>query len=135
MVDSTPAPSKSISVKEKRQQLWQPTTWHQTFPFKLYEMLQYACNSEFRSALSWLAEGNAFIIHDKNVLMNGLAPMFFKQTQFRSFVSVLQATRCVLFHLWLDLVFAQALITTMQLETANPNMMAKTMFNTFSIWL
>ena len=60
-----------------------------TFPFKLYEMLEYACDSEFSSSLSWSADGSTFVIHDKDVMMDDLAPMFFKQTKFRSFVSVL----------------------------------------------
>ena len=61
---------------------------HQTFPYKLYEMIEYACDSEFSSSLSWSANGCAFIIHDKEVMMEDLAPKFFKQTKFRSFVSV-----------------------------------------------
>eukprot|EP00984_Skeletonema_dohrnii_P022764 scaffold11868_cov111-Skeletonema_dohrnii-CCMP3373.AAC.1 len=57
----------------------------QTFPFKLYSMLEYACDSEFSSCISWTADGSAFIIHDKEVMMDNLAPMFFNQTKFRSF--------------------------------------------------
>eukprot|EP00985_Skeletonema_marinoi_P010824 scaffold5074_cov132-Skeletonema_marinoi.AAC.1 len=57
----------------------------QTFPFKLYNMLEYACDSEFSSCISWTADGSAFIIHDKDVMMKNLAPMFFNQTKFRSF--------------------------------------------------
>ena len=78
-------PSKSVAGMQEQQQFQQ----QQTFPFKLYEMLEYACDSEFISSLSWSADGSAFIIHDKDVMMNDLAPMFFKQTKFRSFVSVL----------------------------------------------
>ncbi|KAK1732904.1 heat shock factor family protein [Skeletonema marinoi] len=74
--ESTSATSKSVMKKDQQQQ---------TFPFKLYEMLEYACDSEFISSLSWSADGSAFVIHDKDVMMNGLAPMFFKQTKFRSF--------------------------------------------------
>jgi hypothetical protein len=58
------------------------------FPYKLYEMIEYACNSEFSSSLSWSTDGRYFIIHDKEVMMDNLAPKFFKQTQYRSFVSV-----------------------------------------------
>ena len=58
------------------------------FPYKLYEMIEYACNSEFSSSLSWSADGRYFIIHDKDVMMANLVPKFFKQTQYRSFVSV-----------------------------------------------
>jgi uncharacterized protein (DUF927 family) len=70
----------NLTMKEQHQ--------HQTFPYKLYEMLEYACDSEFSSSLSWSADGSCFIIHDKEVMMDDLAPMFFKQTKFRSFVSV-----------------------------------------------
>eukprot|EP00984_Skeletonema_dohrnii_P033441 scaffold30089_cov167-Skeletonema_dohrnii-CCMP3373.AAC.3 len=56
-----------------------------TFPFKLYEMIEYACKYEFISSLSWSVDGSIFIIHDKDAMMGDLAPMFFKQTKFRSF--------------------------------------------------
>jgi hypothetical protein len=69
----------------------------QTFPFKLYNMLEYACDSEFSSSVSWTADGSAFIVHDKDVMMDNLAPMFFNQTKFRSFVSDLQFDRSKLF--------------------------------------
>lgn len=51
-------------------------------------MIEYACNSEFSSSLSWSPDGRYFIIHDKDVMMANLVPKFFKQTQYRSFVSV-----------------------------------------------
>ena len=86
----TPAPK--LVMKEQPQQTF-------TFPFKLYEMLEYACDSEFSTSLSWLADGSAFIIRDKHVMMNDLAPMFFKQTQFRSFVSGLCTHYCFIFGL------------------------------------
>ena len=90
-VESTSAIPKLV-MKEQPQQLI-------TFPFKLYEMLEYACDSEFSSSLSWLADGSAFIIRNKDVMMNDLAPMFFKQTQFRSFVSGLCTHYCFIFGL------------------------------------
>ena len=55
------------------------------FPYKLHAMLQYAANSEYSSAVSWVDEGRAFAIRDKKVLMENVAPLFFKQSQFRSF--------------------------------------------------
>lgn len=67
----------------------------QHYPFKLYEMIEYACDSKFSSALSWSADGSYFIIHDKEVMMNDLAPKFFKQTQFRSFVSAMDGLRSI----------------------------------------
>ncbi|KAL7498422.1 hypothetical protein ACHAWT_007359 [Skeletonema menzelii] len=77
--DSTSAPSKSKAAMKKELQ------HQQTFPFKLYEMVEYACDSEFADSLFWLPDGSAFVIQDKDVMMNELAPMFFKQTKFRSF--------------------------------------------------
>lgn len=58
-----------------------------TFPYKLYEMLEYACDSESNSACSWTADGGAFVIVDRDVMMEELVPKFFRQTKFRSFVS------------------------------------------------
>mmetsp|Transcript_21987 Transcript_21987/g.33958 ORF Transcript_21987/g.33958 Transcript_21987/m.33958 type:complete len:134 (+) Transcript_21987:74-475(+) len=88
-------PSKSVAAMQEQQQFQQ----QQTFPFKLYNMLEYACDSEFSSCISWTADGSAFIIHDKEAMMDDLAPMFFNQTKFRSFVSDLQFDRSVMFHL------------------------------------
>jgi len=74
-------PSKSVAGMQEQQQFQQ----QQTFPFKLYNMLEYACDSEFGSCISWTADGSEFIIHDKEAMMDNLAPMFFNQTKFRSF--------------------------------------------------
>ncbi|KAK1740836.1 heat shock factor family protein, partial [Skeletonema marinoi] len=57
----------------------------QAFPFKLYEMLEYARASGVSSSISWLADGTGFVIHNKDAMMNDLTPMFFNQTKFRSF--------------------------------------------------
>ena len=59
----------------------------QTFPFKLYDMIEYAANSKYSSAVSWSEDGTQFSIHDKDMLMKHVVPMFFKQSKFRSFVS------------------------------------------------
>ncbi len=56
------------------------------FPLKLYEMLQYAADSELKLALSWTDDGQAFSIHQKDVFLEHIVPLFFKQTKFRSFV-------------------------------------------------
>ena len=87
-------------MNEKQQQQQQ-----QAFPFKLYEMLEYARASGVSSSISWLADGTGFVIHNKNAMMNDLTPVFFNHTQFRSFVSVLiltavavEVTQCLLLH-------------------------------------
>ena len=79
--------NSAIKMNEKQQQQQQ-----QTFPFKLYEMLEYARASGYSSSISWLADGTGFVIHDKDAMMNDITPMFFKHTKFRSFVSVLILT-------------------------------------------
>jgi hypothetical protein len=52
--ESTSAPSKSFAmIKEAQHQ--------QTFPFKLYEMLEYACDSEFADSLFWSPDGSVLM--------------------------------------------------------------------------
>ena len=80
--------TKKKEMKEKKEgcEVLQPTT----FPYKLREMLEHAssCDSaELQSACFWSPDGAAFVICDK--VMEELVPMFFKQTKFRSFVSLL----------------------------------------------
>jgi len=55
-----------------------------TFPFKLYEMLEYASNHRLASIV-WTHDGEAFKIVDADAFMNDVAPLFFKQSKFRSF--------------------------------------------------
>eukprot|EP00986_Skeletonema_menzelii_P007934 scaffold3187_cov130-Skeletonema_menzelii.AAC.4 len=75
---SSSSPNNSQKAEPEQQQ-------QKTFPFKLFEMIEYANTSGFSRTLSWSPDGNAFVIHDKDVMMNDLAPLFFKQTKFRSF--------------------------------------------------
>mmetsp|Transcript_22001 Transcript_22001/g.46405 ORF Transcript_22001/g.46405 Transcript_22001/m.46405 type:complete len:355 (-) Transcript_22001:230-1294(-) len=55
------------------------------FPFKLYDMLEYASDSEYCSSVSWVQNGHAFVIHNKEAFLEHIVPRFFKQTKFRSF--------------------------------------------------
>lgn len=55
------------------------------FPFKLYDMLEYVADSEYSSAVSWIEEGMAFAIRNKDTFLKHIVPIFFKQTKFRSF--------------------------------------------------
>jgi hypothetical protein len=57
------------------------------FPFRLYDMLEYATYYEHCSAVSWSDDGRAFTIHQEDKFVEHIVPMFFKQTKFRSFVS------------------------------------------------
>ena len=63
------------------------TEQQMTFPYKLFQMLEYACDSEFSSACYWAEDGSAFVIRNKTVMMKELVPKFFNQTKYRSFVS------------------------------------------------
>ena len=84
---SSPSPDSSLKLNKEQQ----------TFPFKLFEMIKYANDSGCSSLLSWSPDGKTFYIHDKDAMMNDLAPRFFNQTKFRSFVSVLRSLCIVCF--------------------------------------
>ena len=105
--------SSEIQYRHEYQQQ-QPK--QKTFPFILYDLLEYAtgtnaagavggggggdrdtasASSSSSSSITWLPDGTAFIIQNKDVLMRDIMPKFFpQQTKFRSFVSdhVMQAT-------------------------------------------
>ena len=55
-----------------------------TFPFKLYDMLEYASDHGLASIV-WAHDGEAFEITDADALMDDVAPLFFNQSKFRSF--------------------------------------------------
>ncbi|KAL7494899.1 hypothetical protein ACHAWT_003454 [Skeletonema menzelii] len=56
------------------------------FPIKLYAMLELADYIfEFGQAVNWLPHGRAFVIHNKDNFMKDVVPVFFNQTQIRSF--------------------------------------------------
>ncbi|KAK1741541.1 hypothetical protein QTG54_008019 [Skeletonema marinoi] len=57
----------------------------QTFPFKLYHTIEWASDSEFSSALSWSPSGNAFVVHDREVVVEHIIPNFFDHKKWRSF--------------------------------------------------
>jgi hypothetical protein len=57
----------------------------QTFPFKLYHTLEWASASEFSSALTWSASGHAFVVHDREGMVEHIIPHFFDHKKWRSF--------------------------------------------------
>ena len=59
----------------------------QTFPFKLYNTIEWASNSEFSSALTWSPSGHAFVVHDRDSMVENVIPNFFEHKKWRSFVS------------------------------------------------
>jgi hypothetical protein len=64
------------------------------FPFRLYDMLEYASKYGHQSVISWSIDGRAFVIHQEEKLMEHLVPTFFKQTKVSSFVSPSLAGAC-----------------------------------------
>ena len=69
-------------------QLNKEVTQQHHFPYKLYDMLEYAADSEYSSSVSWSDDGTSFAINNKDIFMECIVPLFFKQTKFRSFVSI-----------------------------------------------
>lgn len=63
----------------------------QTFPFKLYQTIEWASESEFSSALSWSPSGHAFVVHDREKMAEHIIPKFFDHKKWRSFVSSVYA--------------------------------------------
>ena len=61
-----------------------PPSPRRAFPFKLYEMLEYASDHGLASIV-WAHDGEAFEIIDADALMDDVAPLFFNQSKFRSF--------------------------------------------------
>ncbi len=59
------------------------------FPSKLYAMLECVSESEHSSAIHWTHNGLAFVIIQQDVFLEHVAPVFFNQTKFLSFVSQL----------------------------------------------
>ena len=50
-----------------------------TFPFKLYHTLEWVSTSD--------ASGDAFVVHDREVIVENIIPLFFDHKKWRSFVS------------------------------------------------
>ena len=55
------------------------------FPMKLYKMLEDAEKFNFSSAISWMDDGKAFVIIDKNRLENEIMPKYFSSGKWKSF--------------------------------------------------
>ena len=55
------------------------------FPFQLYDLLSDATKEGFESVVSWLPEGDAFRVNEKQPFESQILPKYFKQTKFKSF--------------------------------------------------
>ena len=55
------------------------------FPLKLYQMLDDAERQGYDNIVSWVPEGNGFIIYNPKELTNTVLPAYFRQTKYTSF--------------------------------------------------
>jgi hypothetical protein len=60
-----------------------------TFPYKVYDMLEYAETSGATNICSWLSSGDSFVIYDRKLFTEYFLPRFFLHKKWRSFVSIL----------------------------------------------
>ena len=58
-----------------------------TFPYKVYDMLEFAESSGSTDICSWLPSGDSFVIHDRKLFTEFILPRFFLHKKWRSFVS------------------------------------------------
>jgi len=71
-----PAPSAAVAVA--------PAKLEARFPYRLYEMLDYAESAGMSDVVSWLPHHRAFKIHDRDRFISHVASHFFKATKLRS---------------------------------------------------
>ena len=56
-----------------------------TFPYKVYDMLEFAETSGNTDICSWLPSGDSFVIHDRKLFTEFILPRFFLHKKWRSF--------------------------------------------------
>ncbi len=57
-----------------------------TFPFRLYHMLEEASKAGFEEIVSWLPDGNAFVVHNREKFTDCVMKKFFSHTKWKSFL-------------------------------------------------
>lgn len=91
-----PASSSSSSSQRRRSsQQYSSTSTSSTaagfqdsddsFPFRLHRLLQDATNYGFSTIVSWILDGTAFMVHDRDQFIRQIMPKYFSQSQFKSF--------------------------------------------------
>ena len=84
MTDPKKTPPETATEAATEAATYQSLCENQTlsFPVKLYAILE---NANYESIISWAPHGRAFVVHDPNQFMSGIAPQFFHQSKYRSF--------------------------------------------------
>ena len=57
-----------------------------SFPFRLYYMLEDATKQGFEDVVSWLPDGNGFVIHNRETFEHEIMRVYFSHTQWKSFL-------------------------------------------------
>jgi hypothetical protein len=57
----------------------------ETFPLKLYDVLDAADRRGFNHTVSWHDNGNSFKIHNKENFVGDILPLYFNQIKYKSF--------------------------------------------------
>lgn len=56
------------------------------FPMKLYALLQDSEAMGFENIVSWCCDGKAFKVHNRKIFFDWIAPKYFQQTKYKSFL-------------------------------------------------
>ena len=92
MNNSEPSPTLAPFADQSPRPLWR--NGEKTFPYKLYDMLEFAETSGNTDICSWLPSGDSFVIHDRKLFTELFLPRFFLHKKWRSFVSIYFALSC-----------------------------------------
>ena len=83
---STSKTTTTATADEKKTNkiIKRPPSSVKQFPGKLHDLLTYAEQNGLDHIISWVHNGNAFMVHNQYQLLH-ILPIFFGQTKFRSF--------------------------------------------------
>lgn len=73
----------SVATGQSPRPLWR--NGEKTFPYKVYDMLEFAESSGNTDICSWLPTGDSFVIHDRKLFTEFILPRFFLHKKWRSF--------------------------------------------------
>lgn len=76
----------AVATNGQTRPLWR--NGEKTFPYKVYDMLEFAESSGNTNICSWLPSGDSFVIHDRKLFTEFILPRFFLHKKWRSFVSI-----------------------------------------------
>ncbi|KAL7498004.1 hypothetical protein ACHAWT_008512 [Skeletonema menzelii] len=73
----------AVATNGQTRPLWR--NGEKTFPYKVYDMLEFAESSGNTNICSWLPSGDSFVIHDRKLFTEFILPRFFLHKKWRSF--------------------------------------------------